>query len=343
MKTHFGFTRTQWVLLIFVTAGVFVLVFHVLPLNVGVENLLVGALISLLANLLIGGYQSNKSSKELAASTDKLTGITLQLDNSMGARFGTLGELADQIALQVLNLEDASRKTLVGFAQIFQWAETMLSKPGLTSVWILTFTPYFGRIHKANREALIGFHKLDDPKIDWDNAYTKRTSDEVAERADALYAKILGFANQQRIKFNLVTLSPDDVREQFFDHLKSKLEWNENGQTVDDLIEETIRIHTRTLTDISHCVDHDTQLSFVRGLPLQMFITHRHVSNGRSGDREDSAGSEEAACLVFFIGSQTPISDIQGFYTKFPSLVALFESVFESIVVENGKSYTPPK
>jgi hypothetical protein len=342
MKTYCGYTRSQWIALA-ALAGIGVVVFYKTGLSAAAGGLVIGALISVAANLVVGGFQSNKSSKELAASTDKLAGIAAQLDNSMCARFGTLGELADQIALQVLNLEDASRKTLVGFAQIFQWAETMLSKPGLTSVWILTFTPYFGRIHKANRDALIGFHKLDEPKMDWDDAYAKRTRDEVAERADALYAKILGFANQKHIKFNLVTLSPDDVRQQFFEHLKPKLEWNVNGQTVDDLIEETIRIHTRTLTDISHCIDHDTELNFVRGLPLQMFITHRHVSNGGSGDREDAAGSEEAACLVFFIGSQTPVGDIQGFYTKFPSLVALFESVFESIVVENKKSYTPPK
>ena len=342
-KTHLGYTLPQWALLFTVAFATALEMAGKLPLEKETANMLAGALIGLLANLIIAFIQSNQSTKELETAAAGLKILSKQIDDKVSqmdvattGRDNNLGELVTRIREQVLNLEDASRKALDSFAKIFRQARAMLSQARMKKVWILTFTPCFGRIHATNGEVLSQFFKLENPTTDWNQgSHGQDWIRRITKEADELGAMIEGFASSAHVNFRLATLPPDEVERQFFSKIQAKLI---STNPADD-VKKAKDKHALAIAHINGHTDRDTKLEFVQSLPLQIFITQYEVDDvDRSGVTRGII--EETACLVFFIGTDTVGSHVHGFYTRFPELAKLFEKVFESIVSSNPATYT---
>ena len=343
MKTHVGYTSSQWIALTCVTA-IGLITFYNTNTRVSAEarSLVIGALISLAANLFVGGFQSNKSSQQLEVSTDRLKAATDQLNTNVETLFtsqseqtarghGVLQNLVSRIEQQVSNLEDASRRILEGFPKIFRQAELMLEGERLLELDVLTFTPYFGGIHIYNEMMLQKFHELTGGTANTFKEQAPRVRGNLADRAKNFQRKLssLAMQEQDQVRFRLVTFKEEELRQQFLEPLRKKLPPTEASSIIQQMVEK----HNACVCGIEANYAANTTVEYVKRMPLQMFI----AKYGKEQDSRDVVPYEKRSCLVFFIGTDTADQGERagGFYTELPNLINLFVDVFGSIVAAN--------
>jgi hypothetical protein len=305
------------------------------PERLETYNVLLGAAIGLGTSLGFTYLSMKQGKEDLSSTADKLVSASGEIQEAV-KRFQTetqgrleeLTGLSGKLGLQILNIEDATRKLLEDFPEIFSAAFEMVTK-ARARLWILNFTPCFGHIHAYNKRFIESYAQrelfrsksLDDQR-EFLLEHVRRFTGDIESKSEWLQ------------DFKLATVNCEDLMNMFVRPVLTKINdanaWYAGSEqfegTINQHIEDSVRNrHETAISGINtRCENRCGRLDFLNKVPLQMFIADR--------DGKDT-------CLVFFIGTDNINSEheIKGFYTEFPDIVKLFKGVFAGIVRDHAK------
>jgi hypothetical protein len=278
-------------------------------------------------------------------------GVTFLVANGYFKRSSKdLEKVSRDLDNHILNIEEVTsqRHILKGFDQIFRKYETMIRNSG-NFFWALSFTPNFGHIHTYNKSI----------RDSLDYSLQEEMNNCVIE----LRSKFPEKAEQTDVDFKLIYLRQGDFVNEFVNPVAQK-----TGSGLVNNSAEITKINesnSQAITAIKTALEAAKKnvgacMIAVDSVPLQIFISDSVKVDNPQTDVEEGGSwrqwrwvrwwmrwrrrsmkppqtnteERKKACLVFFVGNEnvgvqrTP----KGIYTELPTLVELFQNVFEGIV-----------
>lgn len=215
----------------------------------------------------------------------------------------------------VVNLEDATRRNLVGFAQIFDRALWLLERAE-DQVWYVNFMFGFGLPHLNCPAVYAEYAEM----VKVLGLRDKDFSAAVDRFNSILIQKIM-----HTREFVAITLAPESLRQLFLDRLVKR-----RGYEVVDIealaAAERLRYSSVRRAQLLRDEQHLDVLGFKPGqadrLPFQILIASipgREINETRLG------------CLVFLVGTENVGGEPRGFYTELDHVVGVYKSVVEEL------------
>jgi len=233
-----------------------------------------------------------------------------------------LGEFSRRLGEQIVNIEESTRKLLNDFPDIFNKAEKLV-RESTRRLWVMNFTPCFGRIHAYNADYIRTFAKGTVSDNDLRSHHRTLTA-RVAEFVSMLTTK-----SETIEDFRMATVHPDDFGHVFVDPVLAKMEGLLFGDNKEHLRDSLCSDERECVNAIQRRLANGASgkrqgIVFLDKVPLQMFI---------------GAGDETEQCVVFFLGTDNiqVQNAVKGFSTAYPQLVGLFKSVFESTIAHHQR------
>ena len=232
------------------------------------------------------------------------------------------GKLLNDIQRATITLEDATRRNLHGFAEIFARALWLLEKSE-QEIWYVNFLFGFGRPHLKNNQIKNEYiplaKALDLNEIDYEKA--------VEYFFDIFLSKILLIP-----EVHAVVLNNDSLKSNFYEILKGKKGYKDLDINDEESLYKKMyyQMRLRKKSEGFKITQQDR-------IPFQMLITKIN--------KESKQSEPKWACLIFLIGTEnidientdTDNSEInrqeqklkepQGFYTEVQDLVNIFKDV----------------
>jgi hypothetical protein len=229
---------------------------------------------------------------------------------------------------QITNLEDATRRNLVGFGQIFARALWMLSNLDPSrEVWYVNFLFGFGSPHRVNQEIRDSYRqaatelKLEEKLRDFDAG------------VDAFW-RMLKEKMMQFSDFRSVTLPGQSLLSLFMGALKERDEEKADAREREyeklnpaDILRYE-RDRCNALLKIQESRDEQD-----RANPLKFWLLERIPMQIMIASVQPSGRSEaKAGCLVFLVGTESVGCSPQGFYTELDPMVMLHKHFAEGLL-----------
>lgn len=288
---------------------------------------LIGVAIGSLIALLIAIWTMRKSSRALRTETAAVLAASetarqehRDFQDHAKEDLSRLLGVSKNIQHQVRNIEDYTRRLLYTMPEILEKAKDLVQSAE-TQLWILTYTPCFGRIHEFNKRFL---DQLIENKADITDQHGA-----TLHLRNLVYTLVDGIESQAVIPdYRVAFMDPTLMDEHFVSPILTK-EAEHLTEDKEEIRNTILTEHELALSTIQQKVarakKHPTKayirkdIYLLKSLPLQIIITKDNT--------------QKETCLVFFIGEQNLeyATDVRGFTTQFTDLVDLFRSIFDSI------------
>ena len=222
-----------------------------------------------------------------------------------------------RLTAQVTNLEDATRRNLVGFADIFARALWMLEGAEDELVYV-NFVFGLGSPHICNPEILADYARKADALQLSHRIYgdaVRRFQQLLIEKAQALSA------------FTTLTLSAKSLEGLFFERLTMaepyKTQLNAKGILAEELkLRDSFR-DIKRLRQLRGVDPEKLVTPQIERLPLQLMITR--VKHGAQDERK-------WGCLVFLIGTENVGGTPVGYYTELGHMVEMYRNLAMGLI-----------
>jgi hypothetical protein len=202
----------------------------------------------------------------------------------------------------VSRVEDATRRILTGFAEVFDCALTMM-RNCRGEMYFVNFTLNFGEVHKQNTDLTATYAEMTDHK---------RTFEQDVGEFSKLFLQRIDDVRCIRI----LTTSDQGTVDNFLTRLQTKykgLDIEDANDSVKQAKEE-VKKRAEGRIKVLQGRSHQFEMWESPRLPLQLFI---------AGMPENKVG-----CLVFLVGTEnTAEGKVEGFYTEMESLVNVFKDL----------------
>lgn len=219
----------------------------------------------------------------------------------------------------ILNLEDATRRNLTGFAEIFARALWLMEKAE-QEVWYINFLFGFGIPHKCNPNVVNDYGLI--------SGVLKLSAIGAGDYSSAVdrFFQILLQKIQTTPKFYALVLEQGNLSKLFLERLKKIPNYGSlNGSEI--LEAEKSRLtqidHAKKLRNVHRVNPDDFMLRFTQRIPQQLLIAQ---IPGR--DRSE----RKWGCLVFLVGTENVGGVPMGFYTELDHVVDVYKSVAQSLL-----------
>jgi hypothetical protein len=237
---------------------------------------------------------------------------------------GAVEEITAQTARlhdEITNIEDATRRNLDNFADIFARAVWLL-KQARDEVWYVNFLFGFGAPHLCNKG--IGKKYAEMARV------LKINPD--FEQAVKEFSALLLRKVQEIPRFNAIVLELGNLEQLFLERLRAKGDWGNLDVQGAKQKEEELRggINTAIQQRKFHGIrPEDFMLKEIPRLPLQMLIARIPTQDG-SGTKW--------GCLVFLVGTEnvggrTP----RGFYTELDPLAGVYIDLAQGFIPDQNE------
>jgi hypothetical protein len=305
-------------------------------------DLILGSVVGAVISILLTWYTMDEGKRdmdrlrgnfhsEFQNMQDLTTNLRTEVDRFEQETASHLGNLSRNLGEQVLQIQDATRRLLTDFPDIFLKARELVEEAD-KRLWVLNFTPCFGHVHAYNRRFMGEYATL----VSQGKLSLEDQHELLLKQVMMLTTDVEG-KSEYVTDFRLAMVDPVDFLGKFLEPLFKKVKADEwysppaetEGSSAEHIMNAVLKRHqTATVTIQTRCEDKPNRLVFLDRVPLQMFIADKKGEH------------DKGRCVVFFIGSDNLASEkeIKGLYTEFPDLIRLFTGVFEGIVRDHAKA-----
>jgi hypothetical protein len=222
-----------------------------------------------------------------------------------------IGTQTKRLSDEVTNLEDATRRNLTGFAEIFARALWLL-KQAEEEVWYINFLFGFGEPHRVNNSIVVEYARI---------ARMLDINPNFYEAIEEFYRALLDKVRKTPT-FRGLILQDNSLRSLCLNKLVSMQEY---GSLIPDeiIVQEKERFKSietaKTLRRDYRVLPEDCVIQSVERLPLQLLIARK-----RSRQGED----RKWGCLVFLVGTENVGNrKPRGFYTELDHVVDVYREL----------------
>jgi hypothetical protein len=231
----------------------------------------------------------------------------------------------DRLSDEITNLEDATRRNLSGFAEIFARALWLL-KQAEEEVWYINFLFCFGEPHKANQTISVEYARI---------AKMLGINPNFAEAVQEFYKTWLDKVRTIPV-LRALTLNKESLRTLCLDKLALRPDYT--GLKPDEIITAELAcqkaIEKSKNLRLDYVAQDDCIIQNVERLPLQLFIA-----------RIRSRGGEDRkwGCLVFLVGTENMGNHKpRGFYTELDHVVDVYKELALGFMQPEITTVGPP-
>ncbi len=235
-----------------------------------------------------------------------------------------------RLEADITNLEDATRRNLTGFAEIFARALWLLDKAE-QEVWYVNFVFGFGRPHISDSAVAKEF----EPIAKLLELPTTNFADAVRHFASVLMDKVAKVR-----EFHALVLDPRALQPQFLtplaepdSHLRPNAPGgiqDRNGQVMKEELGSWNAVGGAGLTRERRGLDEEAfHVAVTESLPIQVLLTRI---------RSDDGGEQRWGCLVFLVGTENVGRTVpRGFYSELDHIAEVYKEFCQGLIRSRAK------
>lgn len=263
-----------------------------------------------------GAYLSNINYVNLGLAATVLFGLIGIVSAFQTAkRLNEIKHENKRLSESIDNMEDATRRVLTGFHEIFARAIWLLDKSTNKETYYVNFVFAFGAPHVANEEIVADFCKESSAdelkKIIYKHGNKGGPGCYYSQAVAAFQALLKNVADDRSGKFKALVLDDQSVKDEFLHKLTSR---DGYGFDVEQAWKEELVFRSQLISSAGTYTGDDFIPYIQSSLPMQFLITKI-----KSEEKRGKWG-----CLVFLIGTSDVAGVVpRGYYTELDHLTDL--------------------
>lgn len=268
--------------------------------------------------------QAGKTLNQIQGATEYLNKDIEKIqatEQDMQKALKEVREAEERLERSIFNLEDATRRNLKGFAEIFARALWLLEKSE-EEIWYVNFLFGFGYPHLYNNK----IHKDYTPLAKVLGIKELTFEDGVPRFFEAFIEKI-----QKIPRFYAIVLTKSSLDKLFLERLKNRTDYVQIADRIEAEVDREQRLYKRingAINARNENIKKDFHVYQQERLPFQLLITQ--IRKGKEHNER------KWGCLVFLVGTENIETGSQnkepkGFYTELDHVVDVYREIASSL------------